>query len=150
MTTYKGNRFKDNNLTDMTENRVIKVIISWRPRAFGAASDDIPGCVAAAERLDEVIREYEDGVKFYLEGLAPDEIPECLKGQYHFEYEYTIQALLHRYDGILTRAALSRITGIDPKILGHYMTGYRTPRTARRKQIIDGLHRLGNELLATH
>jgi len=85
-----------------------------------------------------------------LEGLSPDETPECLKGEYKFDYEYTTQALLHRYDGILTRAALSRITGISQTVLGHYMTGYRTPRPARHQQIVDGLHRLGNELLSTH
>ena len=59
-----------------------------------------------------------------MEGLSPDETPECLKGEYKFDYEYTTQALLHRYDGILTRAALSRITGISQTVLGHYMTGY--------------------------
>lgn len=130
--------------------KTIKVIISWYPGSFGASSDEIPGCVAAAEKINDVINEFEEGVRFHLEGLAPDEIPECLKGEYQFEYEYTTQALLHRYDGILTRAALSRITGIDQKILGHYMTGYRTPRPARRQQIVNGLHQLGNELLATY
>lgn len=132
------------------EKRVIRVLISWYPGSFGAASDEIPGCVAAAEKLDDVIREFEEGLQFHLEGLEPDEVPECLKGEYQLEYEYTTQALLHRYDGILTRAALSRITGIDQKILGHYMTGYRTPRPKRRQQIIDGLHRLGSELLAAY
>lgn len=134
----------------MESKRIVKVLISWCQGGFGAAADDIPGCYAAAETLDEVIKEYEEGVTFHLEGLAPDEIPDCLKGEYEFDYEYTTQALLHRYDGILTRAALSRITGISQTILGHYMTGYRTPRPARRQQIIEGLHRLGDELLATH
>lgn len=133
----------------MKTKSIIKVQISWCQGGFGAASDQIPGCVAAAENIDGVMKEFSDGVEFHLEGLAPQEVPECLKDEYEFAYEYTTQALLHRYDGILTRAALSRITGISQTVLGHYMTGYRTPRPARRKQIIDGLHRLGYELLAT-
>ncbi len=134
----------------MKKQRVVKVLISWNQGGFGAESEDIPGCYAAADTLQDVIKEFEEGVAFHLKGLSPDETPECLKGEYKFDYEYTTQALLHRYDGILTRAALSRITGISQTVLGHYMTGYRTPRPARHQQIVDGLHRLGNELLSTH
>jgi hypothetical protein len=43
---------------------------------------------------------------------------------------------------------LSRITGINQRLLGHYMTRYRVPRPAQRRKIINGLHTIGNELTA--
>lgn len=125
----------------------IHVLIAWQDN-FGAASDSIPGCVATGSTYDEVVREWEEGVAFHLEGLAPDEVPDCLRGDYTFEYELTAQALLHQYDGIISRAAISRVTGIDQKQLSNYMSGVRSPRPARRKQIVDGLHALGEELLS--
>lgn len=128
----------------------IRVLIDWCPDTFGAVSEDIPGCVAT-DRTEQGVKEgYISALQFHLEGLEPDEIPECLKTEYKLEFEYSIPALLHHYDGIVTRAALSRVTGISQKLIGHYLTGYRTPRPARRQQIIDGLHRLGEELLAAH
>ena len=87
-------------------------------------------------------------MEFHREGLEPEEMPECLKGEYEFSYEYTLQALLHRYSDVVTRTALSRETGISRAVLEHYMSGYRTPRPERRAQIVESLHKIGKELLA--
>lgn len=114
----------------MKTKQTIPVQISCCQGGFGAASDQIPGCVAAAETIDGVIKEFCEGVEFHLEGLAPNEIPECLKGEYEFSYEYTTQALLHHYDGILTRAALSRITGINHSRSLHDWIQNPTPGTS--------------------
>ena len=127
---------------------IIKTYIDWCDSNYGACSDLIPGCVVLDSSLSEVKRTWEETVAFHLEGLPADEVPDCLKGEYTFEYELTAKALLHRYDGIISRAAISRLTGIDQKQLAHYMSGFRTPRPARRKQIVEGLHQLGEELLS--
>lgn len=126
----------------------IKTYIDWCGGNFGACSELIPGCVALEPSFAGIKVAWEETVAFHLEGLREDEVPECLKGEYAFEYELTIQALLHRFDGIISRAAISRVTGIDKRQLAHYMSGRRNPRPARRSQIVDGLHRLGEELLS--
>ena len=59
-----------------------------------------------------------------------DEIPEVLQGEYDFVYELTTKAILHHIAGVITRAALARISEINEKQLGHYMTGHRVPRPA--------------------
>jgi hypothetical protein len=58
------------------------------------------------------------------------------------------QALLVHYDGIFTKSALSRVTGINEKQLWHYASGGRRPRPEQRRRITAGLHGLGRELMA--
>ena len=127
----------------------IKVHIDWEDN-YGAASDVILGCVATHKTLEGVKLEYASSVEFHLKGLRKDgdEIPEVLKGNYEFVFELTTRALLHHIDGVITRAALARICGINEKQLGHYLTGHRNPRSAQQKKIIDGIHRIGTDFLS--
>jgi predicted RNase H-like HicB family nuclease len=127
----------------------IKVIIDWENN-YGAASDEVLGCVATHKTFEGVKEAYASALEFHLKGMREDndKIPAKLQGAYELEFEMTAQALLHHFDGIITRAALSRITGINERQLGHYMTRYRRPRPAQRLKIINGLHRIGKELTA--
>ena len=125
----------------------IKVIIDWEDN-YGAASDMVLGCVATHKTLEGVKEAYASALAFHLEGMREDneDIPMALQGEYELVFEMTAQALLHHFDGIISRAALSRITGINQRQLGHYMTRHRVPRAAQRRKIVDGLHRIGQEL----
>ncbi|MBW8361196.1 MAG: type II toxin-antitoxin system HicB family antitoxin [Kaistella sp.] len=125
----------------------IKVFIDWDEN-FGAVSELLPGCVATGKTFEEVKENYNSAVIYHLEGLKKEEIPTEFAGNYELEFELTAQALLHRFDKILTRAALARITGINERQLGHYVSGYRNPRLAQRQKIVEGFHRLGKEFLS--
>ncbi|MDR2969286.1 MAG: type II toxin-antitoxin system HicB family antitoxin [Tannerellaceae bacterium] len=126
----------------------IKVIIDWDEN-YGAASSDVSGCVATGKTVESVKEAYASALAFHLEGLREHEydIPDKLKGEYTLTFELSVQSLLHQLDGIITRAALARATGINERQLGHYMTGHRTPRTEQRKKIVEGIHRIGNEFI---
>lgn len=124
----------------------IKVIIDWLDN-YGAVSDMIPGCVATSQTHAGIMEDYASAVEFHLEGLDPDEVPECLKGEYEFEYIMTTRALLHRLEGIITRAAIARATGINEQQLQHYMSGFRTARPDKREKILDAIHNIGKELI---
>lgn len=125
----------------------IKVTVDWLDN-FGAVSDMVPGCVATHQTFEGIKTAYASALAFHLEGLDDDETPECLKGEYELEFELTTRALLYRLDGILSRAAISRATGINEKQLQHYMSGYRTARTDKREKIVQAIHKIGEELLA--
>ena len=127
----------------------IKVHIDWADN-YGAASDDIVGCVATHKTLEGVKLAYASALQFHLNGMRRDgdKIPEVLQGEFEFVFELTTQALLHHIDGVITRAALARICGINENQLGHYMTGHRNPRPAQQKKIIDGIHRIGTDFLS--
>ena len=125
----------------------IKVFIDWDEN-FGAVSEIIDGCIATGKTFQEVKENYISALKFHLEGLEKEEVPKILSGNYELDFELTAQALLHRFDKVLTRATLSRITGINERQLGHYVSGYRNPKGEQRKKIVDAFHKLGKEFLS--
>ena len=127
----------------------IKVQVSWSDN-YGASSNEVLGCVATHKTLEGVKKAYSDSLRWHLEAMVADgdEIPVALEGDYKLEFELNTQALLHFFEGVLTRSALARATGINERQLGHYATGHRNPRLAQRKKIIDGIHKIGNEFIA--
>lgn len=127
----------------------IKVEIGWLDN-YGAGSMEVPGCVATHKTLEGVKKAYTESLKWHLEALQADddEIPKVLQGDYELEFELNTQAVLHYFNGILTRSALARVTGINERLLGHYATGHRNPRPAQRQKIIDGIRKIGAEINA--
>jgi hypothetical protein len=75
-----------------------------------------------------------------------DLIPALLQKKYRLDFVLNVRALLHYFDGVLTRSALSRVTGINERQLGHYITGHRKPRPEHRNKIVEGIHRIGKEI----
>lgn len=104
--------------------------------------------VAVTHKTFEGIKEaIAESLEFSREGHlhSNDTMPDWVRNGYEIEFKMEISALLQYYDGILTRSALSRITGINERQLGHYATGYRKPREKQREKIIEGFHKLGKE-----
>lgn len=127
--------------------QIITVNIDWENN-YGAYSKEIAGCVSTHKTLEGVKQAYIEALEFYLEGLRADgdEIPSVIQGKYKLDFVLNVRALLHYFDGVLTRSALSRVTGINERQLGHYITGHRKPRPDQRKKIVEGLHRIGREI----
>jgi len=131
----------------------IKVFIGWAEKNYSAYTDDfdtLNGVITATGKtLDDVKKEFESALQFHIDGCKKDydELPKwLLLGQYEIEYNLETSALLHNFDGILTRAAISRATGINQRQIGHYASGLKTPRQSQRKRIIDGIHKISREL----
>jgi predicted RNase H-like HicB family nuclease len=61
------------------------IVVEKGKTSFGAYVPDLPGCVAAAETRDEVLRLIREAIEFHLEGMQAhgDPIPEP-----HSEMEY--------------------------------------------------------------
>ena len=63
---------------------------------------------------------YDDTKAFYIsEGMAFEEV--------EFEYVYDMPSFLQYYAYAFSLAGLERITGVNQKQLGHYISGYRKP-----------------------
>ncbi|MCL4483935.1 MAG: type II toxin-antitoxin system HicB family antitoxin [Bacteroidetes bacterium] len=107
------------------------------------------GCVSTGATLSDIKKNIREAIEFHVESSLEDgdTIPEVFKGEYELEFKLSTEALLNAYSDVFTKAALSRITGINQRQLWHYASGMRKPRPAQRKRIEDGLHRLGKELL---
>jgi predicted RNase H-like HicB family nuclease len=127
--------------------QTITVNIDWENN-YGAYSEEVSGCVATNKTLEGVKQAYIEALEFHLKGLRAEgvEIPAAIQGKYKLDYILNVRALLHYFEGVLTRSALSRVTGINERQLGHYITGHRKPRPEQRKKIVEGLHRIGKEI----
>lgn len=48
------------------------VVVEEGPTSFGAYVPDLPGCIAAGESKDEVVRLIREAIEFHLEGLKDE------------------------------------------------------------------------------
>jgi len=126
------------------------VEVSYTGKNYSAHIPILPGCVTTGSSLVEIRKHVEEIVPFHIEGIQEDneEYPSVFNGKYEFIYKLSTESLINELSNILTKAALSRVTGINERQLWHYAAGVRHPRQTQRKRIVDGLHSLGKELLS--
>lgn len=127
----------------------IKVSVSW-DKNYGAHCDLVAGCVATGKKLEDVEREFAKSLKHHLAGMVEDgeAVPAELQGEYELEFHLNAQALLNYTEGIISRKALSDITGINLQQLSHYARGWRNPRPEMQQRIVKGINKLGHQLIA--
>jgi len=134
--------------------RKIQVKIGWSGDNYDCVADDtaLNGIVIDThETLDGLKKDFPESLQFHIEGClrSGDILPEWLtSGQYELDYILETSALIHSLDGILTRSAIARATGINEKQIGHYASGHRKPRPQQRAKIINGIHAISRELAA--
>lgn len=82
---------------------------------------------------------YEDIKKSYVRHGEPfTEVEMC--------YCYDMASFLAYYSKVLSLAGLSRLTGVNPQQLSHYVTGRRNPSPKTVKKIMDSIHAFGEDL----
>ena len=82
---------------------------------------------------------YEDIKKSYARHNEPfEEVEMC--------YVYDMASFLAYYSKVLSLAGLSRLTGVNPQQLSHYVTGRRNPSPKTVKKIMDSIHAFGKDL----
>ncbi len=128
----------------------VTVEIYYTGNNFCAYAPVLFGCASTGSTLEEMKKNIKEAIEFHVEGSLADNdpIPEVFKGEYELVFKLSTEALLEAYSNIFTKAALSRITGINERQLWHYAAGLRKPRPAQRKRIEEGLHILANQLLS--
>ena len=78
-----------------------------------------------------------------------DDVPQWLRdGDYEIEYHLDAAALLQMCSPYASIAAISRASGINQHLLSHYVHQRKSPRPQQRQRIVDGIHKIGRELLA--
>ena len=88
--------------------------------------------------------------------LAYQEVKECIldSGQEfeeaEFVFRYDIPSFLQEFAYAFTLAGLERITGINQKQLGHYVSGYRKPSAKTIKKMEEGIHNFSEQLSMIH
>ena len=130
----------------------IIVNVSWCDRNYGASIENVPGSVVVtAKTYDELVNEIKETLNFHVEGMMADgdDVPQWLRdGDYEFEYHYDTASILQMCAPYASLAAISRVSGINKHQLSHYANGMKKPRPEQRKRIIDGIHKIGQELIS--
>ena len=130
-----------------------KVIISTSKteKGFSASCELLPGWIVSfTGSFSDFINYVQESIDFYIDCAKTDHesYPAVFDTPYELLFRMDIQSLLYCYDKILTRAALSRMTGINQRQLGHYICGRSKPRKPQSEKIVNALHALGKELQA--
>lgn len=132
----------------------IKVLVDWCDKNFGAVTEceALNGLVTVtAKTYDGLMRELKEAVRLHVHYSVEDgeDVPKWLAaGEYEFDIELGMAALLRKCEQFTSLAAIARASGINQQQLSHYASGLRVPRTEQRQRIVDGLHRIGNEFLS--
>ena len=104
--------------------------------------------ITTGKDLPEIEKNISEAVKVYLEsctelGIAPSEV---LTGEIVLKYHLDAATFINYYSSIFTKAALSRITGINERQLWHYAAGVHKPRQRQLEKIQTGVQTLTQEL----
>lgn len=107
-------------------------------------ADDLSYLITGTGKtVEEAKKCFEDGyvdMKRYYEkeGKEFTEVEMC--------YCYDMASFLAYYSKVLSLAGLSRLTGVNPQQLSHYVTGRRNPSPKTVKKIMDSIHAFGKDL----
>jgi predicted RNase H-like HicB family nuclease len=129
-----------------------KVIINvdWDKNYGAAPANDEIGIAVTGKTLDEIKERMEFSLRRHIADMRSDgdPIPEELEGEFELDYHLNIRALLHFTEGVVPRKALAHVTGINPQQLSHYASGWRNPKPAMQRRIVEGIHEIGKQLIA--
>lgn len=131
----------------------IKVEIYWEDKNYccGWSLDGFGAILCTNKNLEELKSEFEESLKSQIKDMLTDgeAIPQWLAdGDYEIEYNLSVSALLRQAEQYTTMAVISRVTGINQKLLSNYASSVKKPREAQRERIVNGLHAIGQQFLA--
>lgn len=115
--------------------------------SFGGFSENCDGIYAAGDSVKEVKEDVLNVIQIIKEETPEESWPQAIKENWPIEWHYDVESLLKYYEGIISNAALERLTGINKKQLWNYSHGVSKPRKEAKEKIEKALHTLGQELL---
>lgn len=126
----------------------LRIIIEKGENNFSAYSEQVLGCVATGETLDEVKNNIIEAIEFHKEGLIEDneELPNVLEGNYEVVFDINIELVFSKIKDIIKRTALAEYTGINKTLLGHYASGIKQPKEEQAIKILKGIKDIANDL----
>ena len=103
------------------------------------------GIIGTGSTVKEAMDDFNDGyneMKEYVVSTGESFIES------EFVFKYDIPSFLQEYAYAFTLAGLERITGVNQKQLGHYISGYRKPSRKTVNKIEAGIHSFSAQLSA--
>lgn len=131
----------------------IKVEIYWESKNYccGWGLEGFGAMMCTNKNLENLKSDFEKSLKSQIEDMLADgeSLPKWLaEGNYTVEYTLSVSALLRQAEQYTTMAVISRVTGINQKLLSNYASSVKIPRGAQRERIVNGLHAIGRQFLS--
>lgn len=132
---------------------IIEVEVEWSDKNYccGWGYEGVGAVLCTNKTLPGLKEDFEESLRFHIEAMVEDGeiIPDWLaSGDYEVQYNLSATVLLRQAEKFTTMAAISRVTGINQKLLSHYANALKKPRPAQRQRIVEGLHAIGRQFLA--
>ncbi len=123
----------------------VTVIVEYGEKNLSAYIDGAP-IITVGDDLEEIERNMQEAVELYLED-NPNPVP-MLQGDFELKFKVDASTFINSYSDVFTKAALSRMTGINERQLWHYAAGVHKPRKKQLEKIQRGIESLTKELSA--
>ena len=127
--------------------KVVNVIVEHAGNNLSAFIEGAP-IVVVGNNIKELEKHTREAIELYLEACKElNTIPvEFLSGKIELRFKVDAATFINYYSNIFTKAALSRITGINERQLWHYAAGVHKPRKQQLEKIDKGIQTLAVEL----
>jgi len=125
------------------------VIIEKTGSGYSAFLPDLSGCISTGETLADIKSNIREAVDFHLDGMQMENlpVPTGFQGDFDLIFKMDVESLFEWFSGILTKSAISRLTGMNQSLVSQYASGIKSPSNKQTKKIERALHSLGRELL---
>jgi predicted RNase H-like HicB family nuclease len=129
--------------------KTVEVIVEHAGNNLSAYIEGAP-VITVGNDVKEIEKNMKEAVELYLDScnemnIAPVEV---LQGEFTLKFKIDAATFINYYSSIFTKAALSRITGINERQLWHYAAGVHKPRKQQLEKIQKGINALTEELSA--
>ena len=129
--------------------KIVEVIVEHAGNNLSAYIEGAP-VITVGNDVKEIEKNMKEAVELYLESCKEMNIVpvEVLQGEFTLKFKIDAATFINYYSSIFTKAALSRITGINERQLWHYAAGVHKPRKQQLEKIQKGINALTEELAA--
>lgn len=129
--------------------KTVEVIVEHAGNNLSAYIEGAP-VITIGNDVKEIEKNMKEAVELYLDSCKEMNIApvEVLQGEFTLKFKIDAATFINYYSSIFTKAALSRITGINERQLWHYAAGVHKPRKQQLEKIQKGINALTEELAA--
>lgn len=123
--------------------RTVEVIVEHAGYNLSAYIEGAP-LFTIGSNIAEVEKNMQEAIALYLEdNPSPAKV---VSGAFELKFKIDAATFINYYSNIFTKAALSRITGINERQLWYYAAGVHKPRAKQLEKIQKGIISLSEEL----
>lgn len=123
--------------------KTVEVIVEHAGKNLSAYIEGAP-IITVGNSMAEIESNMREAIDLYLED-NPNPV-DILTGEFELSFKIDAATFINYYSNIFTKAALSRITGINERQLWHYAAGVHKPRKQQLEKIQQEIRALTKEL----